>query len=63
MDDVKQEYRKTYEDWQAQLAGLHRVLLDGERLEPPKLKALLNREARAFERFEAVRRRLLGLSD
>jgi hypothetical protein len=63
MDDVKQEYRKAYEDWQAQLTGLHRVLLDGERLEPPKLKALLNREARAFERFEAARRRLLGLSD
>ncbi|HET9476247.1 MAG TPA: hypothetical protein VFP63_02030 [Dehalococcoidia bacterium] len=63
MDDVKREYRKAYEDWQAQLTGLHRVLLNGERLEPPKLKALLNREARAFERFEAVRRRLLGLSD
>jgi len=63
MDDVKQAYRKAYEDWQAQLAGLHRVLLDGERLEPPKLKALLNREARALERFEAARRRLLGLSD
>ena len=63
MDDVKQDYRRLYEDWQAQLAGLHRVLLEGERLEPPKLKALLNREARAFERFEAVRRRLLGLSD
>jgi hypothetical protein len=47
MDDVKQEYRKAYEDWQEHLSGLHRVLLDRERLEPPKLKALLNREARA----------------
>lgn len=63
MDDVKQEYRKAYEDWQAQLTGLHRTLLEGERLEPPKLKALLNREARAFERFETARRVLLGLSD
>jgi hypothetical protein len=63
MDDVKEEYRKAYEDWQTQVGGLHNVLLEGNRLEPPKLKALLNREARAFERFEAARRRLLGLSD
>ena len=63
MDDVKQEYRKAYEEWQAQLSGVHRVLLDRERLEPPKLKALLNREARAWERYGACRRRLLGLSD
>ncbi len=62
MDDVKQEYRKAYEDWQEHLSGLHRVLLDRERLEPPKLKALLNREARAKERYDAARRRLLGLS-
>ena len=41
MDDVKQEYRKAYEEWQAQVAGLHRVLLEGDKLEPPKLKALL----------------------
>lgn len=62
MSDVKEEYRRAYGDWEAQVAGLHRVVLDGERLEPPKLKALLNREARAFERFEVARRRLLGLS-
>lgn len=62
MSDVKEEYRRAYGDWEAQVAWLHRVVLDGERLEPPKLKALLNREARAFERFEAARRRLLGLS-
>lgn len=62
MDDVKGEYRKAYEEWQAQLASMHRVLLDGERLEPPKLKALLNREARAWDRYAAARRRLLGLS-
>ena len=62
MDDVKQEYRRAYEDWQAQLLAMHRVLLDGERLEPPKLKGLLNREARAKERYDEARRRLLGLS-
>ena len=63
MDDVKRAYRNAYEEWQDQLTGLHGVLLEGERLEPPKLKALLNREARAWERYDLARRRLLGLSD
>ena len=63
MDNVKEEYRSAYEDWQEQLQALHGVLLDGRRLEPPRLKGLLNREARAKERYDAARRRLLGLSD
>ena len=63
MEDDKQSYRQAYEAWTAQLSALHRVLLEGERLEPPKLKALLNREARAFERYDDARKRLLGLSD
>ncbi len=52
MDDTKEEYRRALEEWQEQLHGVHRVLLDGERLEPPKLKGLLNREARAKERYD-----------
>ena len=63
MDDPKEHYREAYEAWQRQLTALHSVLLDGERMEPPKLKALLNREVRAKERYDAARRRLLGLSD
>jgi hypothetical protein len=63
MEDVNQEYRKAYEAWTAQLADLHKVLLEGQRLEPPKLKGLLNREARAKERYDEARKRLLGLSD
>ena len=63
MEDTKLEYRQAYEDWTEQLSGVHRVLLEGERLEPPRLKGLLNREARAKERYDAARRRLLGLSD
>ena len=43
MQDRKREYREAY---QAQFQAVHRVLLEGERLELPKLKALLNREAR-----------------
>jgi hypothetical protein len=62
-EDVKEEYRKAYESWLEQIQGVHRVLLEGERMAPPKLKGLLNREARAKERYDAARRRLLGLSD
>ena len=63
MEDSKQEYSDAYADWQEQLKGVHRVLLEGDRLEPPKLKGLLNREARAKERYDAARKRLLGLSE
>ncbi len=51
MQDRKRDYLDAYQAWQTQLQALHRVLLDGERLEPPKLKALLNREARMKERY------------
>jgi hypothetical protein len=63
MDDAKSEYREAYKAWTAQLEQMHNVLLEGQRLEPPKLKGLLNREARAKERYDTARRRLLGLSD
>lgn len=63
MDDRKREYTEAYDAWQAQVQALHHVLLDGERLEPPKLKALLNREARAKESYDRARRALLGLSE
>jgi hypothetical protein len=61
MDDPKSEYVKSYDDWQEQLQELHRVLLDGERKDPPSLKGLLNREAHAKERYDRARRHLLGL--
>lgn len=63
MDDIRRDYVESYEAWQGQIRALHRVLLEGARLEPPKLKGLLNREARAKERYELARRRLLGLSE
>ena len=56
-----EEYRRAYEAWQEQLGSLHRYVLEGEALEPPKLKGLLNREARAKERYDAARLALLGL--
>ncbi len=62
MDDLKGEYVKSYEGWQKQLQSLHRVLLEGEKRKPPALKGLLPREARAKERYDRARRRLLGLT-
>jgi hypothetical protein len=55
------EYREAYDAWQKQLSRLHDIFLDGEPLEPPKLKGLLNREARAKQRYDAAREALLGI--
>ncbi len=60
---LREEYRQAYDGWQRQLHDLHRVLLEGDAMEPPKLKGLLNREARAKERYDAARLALLGLGD
>ncbi|GIW13761.1 MAG: hypothetical protein KatS3mg062_1200 [Tepidiforma sp.] len=62
-DETLAEYRAAWEAWQKQLEHLHRVFLEGERIRPDQLKGLLGREARAKERWEAARRRLLGLDD
>jgi hypothetical protein len=63
VDDLREEYRQALDAWRAELERLHPVLLDGTRLEPPKLKGLLNREARAKERYDTARKRLLGISE
>ena len=63
MQDRKRDYLDAYEAWQTQLQALHRVMLKGERLEPPKLKALLNREALLKELYDRARRSLLGLGE
>jgi hypothetical protein len=61
--DSKQEYREAWEAWQAQLQRLHAFFLEGERIDPPVLKGLLNREARTKERYDEARRRLLGIEE
>ena len=63
MTDTKQEYIEAYRTWHSHIEELHKVLLEGQKLEPPKLKGLLNREARSKDRYDQARRRLLGLSD
>ena len=62
-DDPKQAYREAYEDWQKHLQGVHGLLLEGQRLPPEQIKGLLNREARAKERYDLARKRLLGIED
>ncbi len=61
--DPREAYREAWERWQRQLRRLHAVLLDGEHIDPPVMKGLLNREARAKEHYDAARRRLLGIED
>jgi hypothetical protein len=61
--DVKQEYRDAYEAWQKQLTGLHEVFLEGSRLDPVRLKGLLNRESRAKRRYDRARLHLLGIEE
>jgi len=62
-EETVQAYREAWEDWRKQVDHLHRVFLDGERPRPDQLKGLLNREARAKERYDSARLRLLGVDD
>jgi len=61
--DTAQAYRTAWEAWRKQIDHVHLVFLEDERLRPDAIKGLLNREARAFEAYEAARRTLLGLED
>ena len=36
-DDRKKEYTEAYQAWQEQLQALHRVVLEGQRMDPPRL--------------------------
>lgn len=56
-------YREAWEAWRKQVEHVHRVFLEGEAISPHQIKGLLNREARAKERYDAARLRLLGLGD
>jgi hypothetical protein len=60
-DEEKQAYRDALASWQQQLDRVHALLLDGERLPPDQIKGLLGREARAKERYDEARRKLLGV--
>lgn len=60
-EDTAREYREAWDAWRRQIDHIHRVMLDGEAIRPDALKGLLNREARARERYDSARLRLLGI--
>jgi hypothetical protein len=59
--DGKQAYREAYERWQRDLRRLHEVLLNGKPLDPLHRVALLRSESHSHDRYEAERRKFLGL--
>jgi hypothetical protein len=61
-EERRAAYVQAYEDWQKHLAALHEVFLDGTRTPAgDQFKGLLNREARAKERYDRARLELLGI--
>ncbi len=56
-------YREAWEAWSKQIEHVHRVFLGDEWPKPDQLKGLLNREARAKERYDSARLKLLGLDE
>jgi hypothetical protein len=62
-EETQQAYKEAYDAWQRQLAGLHEVFLEGKRLDPIRLKGLLNRESRAKRGYDRARFRLLGIDE
>ena len=61
-DERREAYLSAYRDWQKQLMTLHEVFLDGTKtLAGDQMKGLLNREARAKERYDHARQELLGI--
>jgi hypothetical protein len=62
-DDRTATYKEAFESWHKHLAGLHEVFLEGKRLDPLRLKGLLNRESRAKRRYDQARLRLLGIEE
>lgn len=61
-DARREAYLEAYDDWTKKLRELHEVLLDGIRApEGDQWKGLLNREARAKEKYDTERLALLGI--
>lgn len=62
-EERRKAYLSAYEDWQKKLQDLHEVFLDGARTPVgDQFKGLLNREARAKEKYDLARLELLGIA-
>ena len=61
-DERRIAYLAAYDDWQKKLQDLHQVFLDGAKTPVgDQFKGLLNREARAKEKYDQARLVLLGI--
>ena len=61
-DERRDAYLAAHNDWQKKLGELHEVFLDGTRTPVgDQFKGLLNREARAKEKYDQARLELLGI--
>lgn len=62
-DERRAAYLAAYNDWQKKLQELHHVFLDGSKTPVgDQFKGLLNREARAKEKYDQARLALLGIA-
>jgi hypothetical protein len=59
----RDRYLQAWERWRADVDAVHRVLLDGESMDPLHLVALLRRESKSKERYDEARVEALGLPD
>ena len=62
-EDKVAVYRDAYETWQRHLAALHEFFLEKKRIDPLRLKGVLNREARSKRKYDEARLRLLGIEE
>jgi hypothetical protein len=62
-EDKVAAYKEAYETWQRHLEPLHEFFLEKKRIDPLRLKGVLNREARSKRRYDEARLRLLGIED
>jgi len=62
-DERRAAYLAAYDDWQKKLQDMHDVFLDGTKTPAgDQFKGLLNREARAKEKYDQARLELLGIA-
>jgi hypothetical protein len=62
-EDKVAVYKEAYETWQRHLAVLHEFFLEKKRIDPLRLKGVLNREARSKRKYDQARLRLLGIEE
>ena len=61
-EERRRAYLAAYDDWLKKLGELHEVFLEGTRMPVgDQFKGLLNRESRAFEKYQQARLELLGI--